>query len=102
MRLVSARRDADLMDRAPEAIAGMRVIMSEIGRALARGRADEDQSQAILQLVGKFFQLDRAFFVGRNGNRGLRFASDVAQMSAATCGFADRPGYRFVHPGYAC
>jgi hypothetical protein len=38
--------------------------MFEIGRALARGGADEDQSQAILQLVGKFFQLDRAFLWG--------------------------------------
>jgi len=27
--------------------------------------------------------------------------SPVARMSAATCGFAEGPGYRFAHPGYA-
>ena len=28
MRLISARRDADLVDRAPKAIAGMRVVVT--------------------------------------------------------------------------
>lgn len=62
MRFVSSRRDANLMDRAPKAIAGMRLVMAQVGRPLAGGGADEDQSQTILQLVGKFFQLVRAFF----------------------------------------
>jgi hypothetical protein len=31
MRLISARRYADLVDRAPEAIAGMRVVMTYVG-----------------------------------------------------------------------
>jgi len=61
MRFVSSRRDADLMDRAPEAIAGMRIVMAQVGRPLSGGGADEDQFQTILQLVGKFFQRDRAF-----------------------------------------
>ena len=55
MRRVAAWRDADLMDRAPEAIAGMRIIMACVGGPLARGGADEDQSQMILKLVRKFF-----------------------------------------------
>ena len=44
MRLISARRDADLVDRAPKAIAGMRVVVTYIGGSLAGGGADEDQS----------------------------------------------------------
>ncbi len=31
MRLISARRDADLVDRAPKPIAGMRVIVTFVG-----------------------------------------------------------------------
>lgn len=56
MRLVSAREYADLVCRGPKAIAGMRVVMPDVGRPLARGGADEDQAQLILDLVGKFFQ----------------------------------------------
>ena len=73
MRFVSPRRDADLMDRAPEAIAGMRVVMAQLGRPLAGGGADEDEAETVLQLVGKFFQRVRAFVVRRNGNGGLSF-----------------------------
>ena len=61
MRLVLARRDADLVDRAPEAIAGMRVVVAEVGGPLARGGADEDEAQARLKLVGKSFQRERLF-----------------------------------------
>jgi hypothetical protein len=56
MRRVSARRDADLVERAPEAIAGMRVVMAEVGRPLTCGGADEDEAEVMLELVGKFFQ----------------------------------------------
>lgn len=77
MRLVSPRRDADLVERAPEAIAGMRIVMTQVGRPMSGSGADEDQSQTILQLVGKFFQLVRALFVRRNGNGGLRFANST-------------------------
>jgi len=31
MRFISARRDADLVERAPKAIAGMRVVMAFVG-----------------------------------------------------------------------
>ena len=31
MRLKSARRDADLVQRAPEAVAGMRVVVADVG-----------------------------------------------------------------------
>src|SRR5439155_21433682 len=31
MRLISARRDADLVERAPKAIAGTRVVMTQVG-----------------------------------------------------------------------
>ena len=75
MRFVSSRRDADLMDRAPKAIAGMRVVMTQIGRPLAGGGADEDKAETGLQLVGEFFQYVRAFFVRRNRNGRLRFAT---------------------------
>jgi len=44
MRFISARRDSDLVDRAPKAIAGMRVVMTYVGGSLAGGGADEDQS----------------------------------------------------------
>ena len=44
MRLISARRDANLVDRAPEPIAGMRVVMTDVGRPLAGSGADEDQA----------------------------------------------------------
>ena len=55
MRLVSARCYADLVDRAPKAIAGMRVVMACVGGPLSSSGADEDQSQMILKLVRKLF-----------------------------------------------
>ena len=54
MRLIAAVRDADLMQRAPEAIAGMRVIMADVSRPLACGGADEDKAEVGTELVGKF------------------------------------------------
>ena len=63
MRRVSARREADLVQRAPEAIAGMRVVMACSGRALARGGADEDEAEAGLELVGEFFAQCGQLFV---------------------------------------
>ena len=44
MRLIPARRDADLVDRAPKAIAGMRVVVTYIGGSLAGGGADKDEA----------------------------------------------------------
>jgi hypothetical protein len=44
MRFISARRDADLVDRAPKAIAGMRIVMTYVGGSLAGGGADEDEA----------------------------------------------------------
>ncbi len=44
MRLISARRDPDLVDRAPEAIAGMRVVMTFVGGSPTGSGADEDQA----------------------------------------------------------
>jgi hypothetical protein len=63
MRLVSARRYADLVNRAPKAIAGMRVVMAQIGRPLSGSGADEDQSKMFPKLVRKFFQRVRTLFV---------------------------------------
>jgi hypothetical protein len=51
MRLISARRDADVVDRAPKAIAGMRVIVAEVGGSPAGSGADEYQSQMGLKEV---------------------------------------------------
>ena len=56
MRLVSARRYADIVQRAPKSIAGMRVVMAQVGRPLSGSGADEDQSKVFLKLVGKLFQ----------------------------------------------
>jgi hypothetical protein len=44
MRFISARRDADLVDRAPKTIAGMRIVMTYVGGSLAGGGADEDEA----------------------------------------------------------
>jgi hypothetical protein len=55
-RRVLARRYADLVDRAPEAITGMRIVMAEISGALASGSTDEDEAEMVLELVGEFFQ----------------------------------------------
>ena len=63
MRFIPARGDADLVDRAPEAIAGMRVVMAQIGRPLSGSGADEDQPKMFLKLVRKFFQRVRTLFV---------------------------------------
>jgi hypothetical protein len=73
MRLVSARRYADLVNCAPKAIAGMRVVMAQVGRPLSGSGADEDQSQLIPKLVGKHFQRVRTLFVksGDAGNEWL-------------------------------
>ena len=56
MRLVAARCDADLVERAPKAIAATRVVMAQIGGALSGGGADEYEAEARLKLVGKLFQ----------------------------------------------
>ena len=44
MRFISARRDADLVDRAPKTIAGMRIVMTYVGGSLAGSGADEDEA----------------------------------------------------------
>ncbi len=54
-RFVKARRQADLMDRAPKAIAGVRVVVAHVGRPRTCGGADEDQSQILLKLIRKLF-----------------------------------------------
>jgi hypothetical protein len=56
VRFVPSRRDADLVERAPKAIAGMRVVMANVCRPLSGSGADEDQSKMFLKLVGKLFQ----------------------------------------------
>ena len=61
MRLISAWRDADLVDRAPEAVAGTGVVMAYVGGSLSGGGADEYEAQVRLKLVGELFQLARAF-----------------------------------------
>ena len=52
MRFVSARRDSDLMDGAPKAIAGMRVVMACVGLSAVQPRPHEDQPQIVAKLVG--------------------------------------------------
>ena len=50
---IAPRRDGGLMQRAPEAIAGMSVVVPEAGGARARGGADEDKAQVGAELVGQ-------------------------------------------------
>jgi hypothetical protein len=50
---ITPRRDAGLMQRAPEAVAGMGVIVPDRGRARAGRGADEDQAQVGAELVGE-------------------------------------------------
>lgn len=52
-RLIAPRRDPGLMDRAPEAVAGMGVIVPELGRARRSGGADEDEAEVGAELVGE-------------------------------------------------
>jgi len=52
-RLITPRRDAGLMDRAPEAVAGMGVVVPEFGRARRGGGADEDEAEVGAELVGE-------------------------------------------------
>ncbi|MGY3456900.1 hypothetical protein ACVWW5_002350 [Bradyrhizobium sp. LM3.4] len=55
-RLITPRRDAGLMDRAPEAVARMGVVVPELGRARACGGADEDEAEVFAKLVGEAVQ----------------------------------------------
>lgn len=41
------------MDRAPEAVAGMGVIVPELGRERADGGADKDETEVGAELVGE-------------------------------------------------
>jgi hypothetical protein len=52
-RLIPPRRDPGLMDRAPEAVAGMGVIVSEFSRARRGGGADEDEAEVGAEKVGE-------------------------------------------------
>lgn len=52
-RLIPPRRDPGLMDRAPEAVAGMGVVVPELGRPRAGGGADEDEAKVGTELVGE-------------------------------------------------
>lgn len=51
--LIAPRRDAGLMQRAPEAVAGMGVVVPELGRARRGGGADEDEAEVGTELVGE-------------------------------------------------
>ena len=87
MRLISARRDADLVDRAPKAIAGMRVVVTDVGGPLAGGGADEDQAEMILKLVRKFFHRVGPFRQSRgmpNTNSRSPCGEREGQVSAYT------------------
>lgn len=44
-RLIAARRDPGLMERAPEAVAGVGIVVPECGRARRGGGADEDEAE---------------------------------------------------------
>jgi len=91
MRLVPARRDADLVQRAPKAIAGMRVVVAQVGRPLSGGGADEDQAKVLLKLVREFFQCVGTVFVksedARNKwqARNPEASCDLQQRAVSLC-----------------
>ena len=66
-RTRAARHDADLEQRGPEAVAGMGVIMPEVGRSRAGGGADEDEAEVGLELVGETVHRYRDPVVGMVG-----------------------------------
>lgn len=47
------------MDRAPEAVAGMGVVVPEFSRARACGGADEDEAEVGEELVGEAVEFDQ-------------------------------------------
>ena len=61
VRLVPARRDADLVDRTPKAIAAPRIVMAQVGGPLSGGSADEDQPKMFSKLIRKSFHPVRPF-----------------------------------------
>src|SRR6266704_7001001 len=91
-RLIAARRDAGLMDRTPEAVAGMGVVVPEFGRACAGGGADEDEAQVGAELVGeavegRFGQInqpERCSPHERQRHVGQLSVPDVASLIRAT------------------
>ena len=105
MRLVSARRYADIVQRAPKSIAGMRVVMAQVGGPLARGGADEDQSQLFPKLVRKLFHRVCPFGQSRVRRTGWPTASAEAQRAEAeakpvvTIATCDRFRKGSTHPG---
>ena len=94
MRLVSARRDADLVDRAPKAIAGMGVVMAFVGRPPTGSGADEHQSQMILKLVRKVFHRLRPF--RQSGECRIRIAG--RRVANERGGFRENGGSRYANP----
>jgi hypothetical protein len=56
-RFVKARCQADVMDRSPKAIAGMRVVMAHFGGSRTCRGADEDEAKIVLKLIWKFFHV---------------------------------------------
>ena len=95
MRFISARRDADLVDRAPKAIAGMRVVMAFVGGPLAGGGAHEDQAQMILKLVRKFFHRVRHY---RQSRRMPNTNSRSSCGEREGRGFRENRGLRYANP----
>jgi len=53
VRPIAPWRDAGLMQRAPEAVAGMSVVVPDLGRARRGGGADEDEAEIGTELVGE-------------------------------------------------
>ena len=52
-RLMTPRRDPDLMQCAPEAVAGMSVVVPDTGGASAGRRANEDEAEVGAKLIGQ-------------------------------------------------
>lgn len=63
-RLIAPRRDAGLMDRAPEAVARMGVVVPEFGRARACGGTDEDEAEVGTELVGEAVEIGSRQIIG--------------------------------------
>ena len=64
--LMSPGGDPDLMQRTPEAVAGMGVVVADAGGSGAGRRADEDEAKVGAELIGQTVGIAIGHVNGRN------------------------------------
>jgi len=102
MRLIEPRRDADRVDRAPEAVAGMRVIVAEVSGPLGGGGADEDEAEVGLELVGEAVHVGGAR-TSRVGQRSVTHRGENSMAGHASLTYLQaRVSISAFWPGGPC